>query len=92
MYVMSMGRAMYVYQGNVLPAPVEHWNRTLGVCCASGRCCSVYLKSEGTTFRRGREYDGELGQLMQAAGFPNEWGDWRNPRVSSENADLAVVV
>jgi hypothetical protein len=53
----------------------------------------VYLKSEGTTSPAVvASMMRELGELMQTTGFHIEWGDWKNPGVSSENADLAVVV
>lgn len=53
----------------------------------------VYLKSEGTTSSAVvANMMRELGGLMRTAGFHIEWGDWKNPGASPENADLAVVV
>ena len=91
---MSMGRAMY--------ACIKAMCCLLPLSIGFGRSESVappaidvlvYLKSEGTTSSAVvANMMRELGELMQTAGFHIEWGDWKNPGVSPDNADLAVVV
>ena len=52
----------------------------------------VYLKSEATDSAPVvRHMMRELSELMLTAGFRIEWADWKNPTVSPEDADLAVV-
>jgi len=54
---------------------------------------AVYLKSDGSSSPAVvANMMRELGELMLSAGFHIEWGDWKKPSVSSDGADLAVVV